>query len=621
MRRTRGVTVFIFSAFIASCCLVAHPLHASVFYVCITTGNDSNSGADWNAALRTLDTAFQHARSNAEPNVVFIAQGDYPLTDWEVPPGTRMYGGFPSGGGARDVGAYNTTININDGACVALSLEDDSTVDGFEILGCKKDRSDSENLDRYGVSIVGSNNAVRNCKIHGSYGDFDASGFSGFNGTGIQLQPTCSDIVIRNNEIYDNCGSVQENWGDAGHGYGIAGEGTMVWILDNTIYGNLGGGGQFDAMFEDSANGGHGHGITIKDSELFISGNRIEGNYGGSTWGGEQFSGEGGKSFGIKISDSQVTITHNEIYDHRGGDSGAITDMDPFNVPGNAGYAYGIRLEYAQARLFNNLITGINGGDGGWDVIPGARGGDAGAARGIDIYDGQSNLHNNTVADVHPGIPGMDWGQPSTGYAANIYPSSAVIENNVAYGYEDHGFSGSIHVLDFRFNLAWSDRGLPFGGITVDPSNSSESPLFVAGPMGDYYLSQISAGQAVDSPCLDGGSDLAAAVGLADRTTRTDEILDTDTVDQGYHFPSSGISPGVVLMRNEWISSIAPLDPPKDMVLPLDPVRDHYLSSALSPVRIEDDALPGPSPLVFYSLNIDTVLHAQRSGDDVEISF
>ncbi len=66
--------------------------------------------------------------------------------------------------------------------------------------------------------------------------------------------------------------------------------------------------------------------------------------------------------------------------------------------------------------------------------------------------------------------------------------------------------------------------------------NISSDPCFVSGPAGDYYLSQIAAGQAGDSLCLNAGSDTAANLGLDTLTTRTDQIYDTGTVDMGYHY-------------------------------------------------------------------------------------
>ena len=62
--------------------------------------------------------------------------------------------------------------------------------------------------------------------------------------------------------------------------------------------------------------------------------------------------------------------------------------------------------------------------------------------------------------------------------------------------------------------------------------NLSSDPLFVNG----YYLSHIAAGQGSDSPAIDAGSDTAANLGLDTRTTRTDFVTDSSTVDLGYHY-------------------------------------------------------------------------------------
>jgi parallel beta-helix repeat protein len=59
-------------------------------------------------------------------------------------------------------------------------------------------------------------------------------------------------------------------------------------------------------------------------------------------------------------------------------------------------------------------------------------------------------------------------------------------------------------------------------------------PLFVSG----YYLSQIAAGQSLDSPGVDTGSGYAddPDIDLARYTTRIDGINDVDIVDMGYHY-------------------------------------------------------------------------------------
>jgi hypothetical protein len=74
------------------------------------------------------------------------------------------------------------------------------------------------------------------------------------------------------------------------------------------------------------------------------------------------------------------------------------------------------------------------------------------------------------------------------------------------------------------------EGGLPGEG------NIDADPCFVSGPDGDYYLSQIAAGQAVDSPCVDAGSDTAVSLCMDQCTTRTDGANDVGVVNMGYHY-------------------------------------------------------------------------------------
>jgi hypothetical protein len=68
------------------------------------------------------------------------------------------------------------------------------------------------------------------------------------------------------------------------------------------------------------------------------------------------------------------------------------------------------------------------------------------------------------------------------------------------------------------------------GNINIDPR-------FVNVVSDDFHLQQISAGQLVDSPCLDAGGDLAVTVGMFMYTTSTIGTSDTGMVDMGYHYP------------------------------------------------------------------------------------
>lgn len=65
----------------------------------------------------------------------------------------------------------------------------------------------------------------------------------------------------------------------------------------------------------------------------------------------------------------------------------------------------------------------------------------------------------------------------------------------------------------------------------ADSNNIDLDPLFI----GDYFLSQIEAGQRADSPCVNTGSKSASYLGMDTYTTRTDSGFDENTVDMGYH--------------------------------------------------------------------------------------
>jgi hypothetical protein len=86
------------------------------------------------------------------------------------------------------------------------------------------------------------------------------------------------------------------------------------------------------------------------------------------------------------------------------------------------------------------------------------------------------------------------------------------------------------------------DIYVPGGTLNWLDGNIEADPRFEIGPQGDYYLSQVAAGQALDSPCVDAGSDLAANLGMDVFATRTDEVSDAGTVDMGYHYPAGTLS-------------------------------------------------------------------------------
>jgi hypothetical protein len=66
--------------------------------------------------------------------------------------------------------------------------------------------------------------------------------------------------------------------------------------------------------------------------------------------------------------------------------------------------------------------------------------------------------------------------------------------------------------------------------------NINSNPLFVDEAAGNFRLKQISAGQKVNSPCVDAGSTLSVYLGLIFYSTSTTGTPDVGQVDMGYHY-------------------------------------------------------------------------------------
>jgi hypothetical protein len=68
--------------------------------------------------------------------------------------------------------------------------------------------------------------------------------------------------------------------------------------------------------------------------------------------------------------------------------------------------------------------------------------------------------------------------------------------------------------------------------------NQNADPLFINETAGDFHLSQIAAGQLVNSPCVDAGGNLGVFLGFTLYSTATTGMSDLGIVDLGYHYPT-----------------------------------------------------------------------------------
>jgi len=182
--------------------------------------------------------------------------------------------------------------------------------------------------------------------------------------------------------------------------------------------------------------------------------------------------------------------------------------------------------------LFNCIFTGNRAYGGGAGAYAGYGGG---------MYNNLSNpvLTNCTFSKNNAGGEG-------TGGGLENYNSKPTLINCILWGNSDVGGTreaaqiytrgAGSPTINYSCVQNWSGS---LGGT----GNIGDDPLFVTGPSGDYYLSQIAAGQEVNSPCVDAGSDLASYLGMDILTTRTDQGVDLGIVDMGYHYTIPPPSP------------------------------------------------------------------------------
>jgi len=223
-----------------------------------------------------------------------------------------------------------------------------------------------------------------------------------------------------------------------------------------------------------------GGGIYCNNSAPTINNNIISMN--------DSFSCPGG---GIYCYTSSPIITNNTIlWNHSGNDGGGIWCRDSSPV------------------ITNNLITrNYNSYTGG------------------GIYCGNSSptITNCTITENYT----ADWGGgiSCSGYGSPNITNCIFWNNTADFGLEIYYVTISPTVTYCNVKGGWPGIG-----------NFNADPLFVKGPTGFLYLSQISAGQLVDSPCIDAGSDLACNLDMDKYWTRTDKIPDSGTVDIGFHY-------------------------------------------------------------------------------------
>jgi len=300
-------------------------------------------------------------------------------------------------------------------------------------------------------------------------------------------------------EITDNIISGNEALTEGG---GIYCQKASPLITRNTISGNrasFGGGvccDSGDALIEtntitnNDAEGGDligcGGGIYCRETSTRIKSNKISSNYADEDGGGISCCDRDGSL----ILSNEITNNYSQ-FEYGGGihclESSPIIACN--TIAGNkATYFEGGQihcLRWGSPTIINNLVIGEAAQ---WD-------------EGIYCVNSPAYIANCTVIGA--------------GVRSSNYVGACTVENCIAWEGIDRFCTAT---------FCCTRHELPGTG------NISAEPMFVPGPLGDYYLHP-------DSPCIDAGSQSADEAGLADRTTRGDGVPDTGTVDMGFHYP------------------------------------------------------------------------------------
>jgi len=322
----------------------------------------------------------------------------------------------------------------------------------------------------------------------------------------------------------------------------------------------------FDASFKDCSFIGNiaknGGALLLSGGEVAINGGYIDKN---TATGGSRVSAAVTDPFSapILITDPLMELFYLEYDLHAVFDieymSGLIDIGGTGDIGGGRDIGGGIVCAGTQAiiencSLSNNVVEGLNGSGGAINFYGGhvdhlirncLLTGNSAAVDGGAISCNsfaKPEIKNCTFSQNRTNSMGgaifCDWSSDAT-ITDSIFQDC----NNGAIAEEDAGDTVVKYCLfdnnpdgDYRLYDTSTQQLSTSSGTELDATNIEEDPLFVAGPFGKYYLSQLASDQADDSPALNAGSNLAENLGLSDYTTRTDGEGDSETVDIGYHF-------------------------------------------------------------------------------------
>lgn len=347
--------------------------------------------------------------------------------------------------------------------------------------------------------------------------------------------------VVNSGKTAVICGfTIRGGQGEDGKGGGIYNSGNTIIgnniITDNNII-----------FFNAIAEGG---GIYHHSGQVQILGNIIAGNVlhsfceTSATARGAGISSHGDALIsGNSINDNMVTVDGVGDYPMAATFGGGIYLMTPANIINNtisnnsvssdsdgtlssSADAYGGGV-YGPAYLVNNIITGNNAHSSATATGFNPSFSNSGGGGGYDITSSENNLvaYNTCYAITTINNGNSLYGGIKAGNIVN----TTITANSLWGGNTVFGGTGD---EPGKNNIVFNNS--PNNGGTGFTYSYFNDPYFADGPQGSYYLAQTSAGQPLQSPCVDAGDPSSAPVY---GTTRTDENPDLGIIDIGFHYP------------------------------------------------------------------------------------
>jgi len=490
------------------------------------TGNED--GSSWEDAFTHPADAMAIAQKGDE---LWVHSGTFNDQDLEpstpflvLKPGVGVYGGFRDTITTKDQRDFRMNPSNFDGSGAhhVVVGANGAVLDGVII---KDGRAEGTGEDSHGAGLyaVDVTMTVANCTFRNNEA---AMGAGAYVRGGVVTFASC---LFRENFAYDmGAGTVV--------GGGLYLEETVATIAD--------------CKFHRNTCSGNGGGLYVASSILMMAGSDFYLNRANSAYGGGAYIDcESQPGTALTFIDTEFE----ENYADRGGGmymhhARPLLEecMFQYNIADDRG---GGMYNHASAPMVKHSIFDENesGEDSGGGVYNTAA---SGTPRFENcLFDGNAaNTANNLGPNggalyndaVSPVISNCTFSSNSvlSGYGGAVYSvnASTQIINSILWG--NTGAGGFPEIGDgagSTTTVTYSDVGQAgFDG----PTNVNADPGFAAGPYGAYYLSHMSAGQGVTSPCVDSGSDTSANLDLHERTTRTDRIADSGQVDLGYHYPA-----------------------------------------------------------------------------------